>query len=110
MLIMRNTNKLNAHLTTCMGNDVRANAQTTIALTPHVRTFMRTDVRADAQTTIKLDVSLTIFTTTDVRADAKTTIKLTAQLTSEWHCNDSAALVPCSLRLEPIQRNNGSTK
>ena len=93
-----------------MRTDVRADVQTNIALTAYLITFMTTDVRADAQTTIKLDVSLTIFTTTDVRADAKTTIKLTAQLTSEWHCNDSAALVPCSLRLEPIQRNNGSTK
>ena len=57
--------------------DVRADAQSTIALTAQVTAFLWTDFRAGAQTPTELTAGLTTFMKTDVRADAPTNTQLT---------------------------------
>ena len=60
--------------------DVRADAQSTIALTAQVTGFLWTGFRAAAQTPTELTAGLTTFMRTDVRADAPKNIQLTAHV------------------------------
>ena len=124
------TTELSAQLTAFMRTDVRAGAQTSTELTAQFTTFMTTDVRADAQTNIELTAQLATDSTTestaqliqkpimrvcinDLERPRKLDVSVTfgghsATMAKEQHRSDSAALVPCSLRLEPTRRNNHS--
>ena len=66
--------------------DVRADAQSTIALTAQVTAFLWTGFRAGARTPIELTAELTTFMRTDDRADAPTNTQLTAQVSQSHSC------------------------
>ena len=65
--------------------DVRADAQSTIALTAQVTAFLWTGFRAGAQTPTELTAALTTFIKNDDRADAPANSQLTAHVSHHIH-------------------------